>query len=72
MGWADWMIVELTIEEELHLEQTVREIQHCDDPKALAKLCVALTKQQWHQSRLLKQAVGHIASLDATFSCQEL
>jgi hypothetical protein len=72
MGWADWMIVELTMEEELHLEQTVREIQRCNDPKALAKLCVDLTKQQWHQSRLLKQAVGHIASLDSSFNCREL
>jgi hypothetical protein len=62
------MIVEQSIEEELQLEKTCREIQRCDDLEALSKLCIAMARQQWHQSKLLKQAVGHIASIDASMS----
>ena len=62
----EWMIVEQSIEEELQLEKTCREIQGCDDLEALSKLCIAMARQQWHQSKLLKQAVGHIASIDAS------
>tara|TARA_A100001201_G_scaffold129273_1_gene114600 strand:+ start:1193 stop:1390 length:198 start_codon:yes stop_codon:yes gene_type:complete len=64
----EWMIITQSIEEELQLERTVREIQHCDDLETLSQLCVAMARQQWHQSKLLKQAVGHIASIDASIS----
>ena len=64
----DWMIVEKSLEEELQLERTVREIKSCDDKELLTQLCVAMAQQSWHQSKLLKQAVGHIASLDASVS----
>jgi hypothetical protein len=66
----DWMVVEPSMEEELQLEQTVREIRQCNSAPALATLCVALTRQQWHQSKLLKQAVCHIASLDAVITAK--
>ena len=65
MGWADWMVVNQSLEEELELEQTVRKIQNCEDKEALIALCVALTRQNWHQSKVLKQAAGHIAERDA-------
>ena len=65
MGWADWMVVNQSLEEELELEHTVRKIQNCEDKEALISLCVALTRQNWHQSKVLKQAVGHIAERDA-------
>ena len=29
MGWADWMVVNQSIEEELELEKNVREVQNC-------------------------------------------
>ena len=64
----DWMIIEKSLEEELQLERTVREIKSCDDKELLTQLCVAMAQQSWHQSKLLKQAVGHIASLDAEIS----
>ena len=64
MGWADWMIVEQTLEEELGLERSVREIESCSDIEVLSQLCVALARQSWHQGKVLSQAVGHIASLD--------
>ena len=31
MGWADWMIVHQSLEEELELERTVRDVQSCGD-----------------------------------------
>ena len=65
MGWADWMIVEQSLEEELQLERTVREIQSCDDKDALTQLCVAMAQQNWHHSKMLRQAVNHIASMDS-------
>ena len=65
MGWADWMVVNQSLEEELQLERSVREIQSCEDVDVLVGLCVALTRQSWHQGKLLKQAVGHIAERDA-------
>lgn len=65
MGWADWMVVNQSLEEELELERTVREIRSCDDAEVLVVMCVALARQSWHQSKLLKQAVGHIAERDA-------
>ena len=71
MGWADWMIVTKTLEEELELERTVREIQSCDDKEVLSQLCVAMAQQSWHQTKLLKQAVGHIASFDAFMACSD-
>ena len=64
MGWADWMIVEQTLEEELGLERSVREIESCSDIEVLSRLCVALARQSWHQSKLLKQAVMRVAELD--------
>ena len=29
MGWADWMIVNQSLEEELELERNVRDVQGC-------------------------------------------
>ena len=60
----EWMIIEQTLEDELYLEATVREIQSCDDLEKLRSLCVSLTRQGYHQTKLIQQAVGHIASLD--------
>lgn len=60
----DWMVIEQTLEDELYLEATIRDIHSCDDLEKLRSLCAVLTRQGWHQSKLIQQAVGHIASLD--------
>ena len=65
MGWADWMVVNQSLEEELELERNVRDVQGCTDKDALKTLCVSLVRTNWHQAKLLKQAVGHIGELDA-------
>mgnify|MGYP003644285286 FL=1 len=63
----DWMVVKQSLEEELALERSTREIEDCDNPDVLSQLCVAMARQQWHQGKLLKQAVGHIALMEAVF-----
>ena len=66
MGWTDWMVVNQSLEEELELERNVRDVQGCSDESALKELCVSLVRTNWHQAKLLKQAVGHIGELDAS------
>jgi len=61
---TEWMIVEQSLEEELMLERSIREIEDCENIDVLSQLCVAMARQQWHQGKLLKQAVGHIAVLE--------
>jgi hypothetical protein len=65
MGWADWMVVDQSLEEELELERSVRDVQAATDEEALKAFCVSLLRTNWHQAKLLKQAVGHIAERDA-------
>lgn len=64
MGWADWMVVNQSLEEELELERGVREVQATTDEAALKAFCISLLRTNWHQAKLLKQAVGHIAERD--------
>jgi len=63
----DWMVVEQSLEEELRLERNIRFIEDCENIDVLSQLCVSLMRTQAHQSKLLKQAVGHIALMDAVF-----
>ena len=65
MGWADWMVVDQSLEEELELERSVREVNNCQDEEVLKQLCAGLVRQSWHQGKLLSQAVGRIGELDA-------
>ncbi len=71
MGWADWMVVNQSLEEELELERNVRDVQGCTDGDALKALFVSLVRTNWHQAQLLKQAVGHIGQLDASMACSD-
>ena len=61
---TEWMVVEQSLEEELTLERSIREIEDCENIDVLSQLCVAMARQQWHQGKLLRQAVGHIAGLE--------
>ena len=72
MGWADWMVVNQSLEEELELERNVREtFKIAADEDALKTLCVSLVRTNWHQAKLLKQAVGHIGELDESMLCSD-
>ena len=61
----EWMVIEKSLEEELHLEATIREIRACEDLEKMRGLCVALTRQAWHQTKILIPAVSHIAQLSS-------
>ena len=61
------MVVEPSLEEELTIERSVREIEDCDNADVLSQLCVSMLRTQSHQSQLLKQAVSHIALMEAVF-----
>ena len=71
MTWADWLVVEQSLEEELELERTVRGIKNSTDIHELQELCTALVKQQWHQRKLLCQAIERVAELDAKIACAD-
>ena len=64
MEW-DWMVVEQSLEDELALEGTVREIRKCTNKDELQIMCEILLRTNTHQAMLLRQAVGHIAEFDA-------
>ncbi len=61
------MVVEQSLEEELRLERNIRFIEDCENIDVLSQLCVSLMRTQTHQSKLLKQCVGHVALLEAVF-----
>ena len=61
----EWMVVEQSLEEELTLERSVREIEDCENIDVLSQLCVAMARQHWHQGKLLKQAVERVGELES-------
>jgi len=65
MAWADWMVVNLTLEEQLQLEREARSVLSHDDQEKVAQLCFQLIKQAHYQQILLNQAVGRITELEA-------
>ena len=69
MGWADWMVVNQSLEEELEVERSVREVYNCEDEQAVKELCAGLVRQSFHQGKLLSQAVSRIGELDAKLAC---
>lgn len=60
------MVVEQTLETELSLEKAVREIENAEDVEQIKKLCVSLTRQNWHYRQMMKQAVMHVAELETS------
>ena len=69
MGWADWMVFNPSTEELFEVARSVREVKNCTDEETLKTLCTSLVRQNWHQSKLLSQAVGRIGELDAKLAC---
>lgn len=58
------MVVNLTMEEELRIEQQARSILAASDEGQVRDLCAALSKQNAFQQKLIKQAVRHITELE--------
>jgi len=72
MTWGDWMVVNLTMEEELRIEQQARSILAASDEGQVRDLCAALSKQNAFQQKLIKQAVRHITELELKAELSEL
>lgn len=58
------MMVEMSLEEQLEIEKSVRCATGSADAQSIAKLCGALIRQNAYQSKLLKQATAHIAKIE--------
>lgn len=58
------MVVELPLEEQLMLERQVRAVHEQADTEAVAKLCATLIRQNYHQQKLLQQALKRIIELE--------
>jgi len=66
------MVVNLTMEEELRIEQQARSILAASDEGQVRDLCAALSKQNAFQQKLIKQAVRHITELELKAELSEL
>ena len=66
MAWGAWMVVEQSLEDELSLEKAVRSIDAAEDTGQIKQLCISLTRQNWHYRQMMKQAVMHVAELEAS------
>lgn len=65
MSWAEWMVVNPTMEQELQIEKNARiPLQH-HDADQVRELCSKLVRQSAIQEILLKQALGRIMELEA-------
>ena len=66
-----WMIFQQSLEDELAMERSVRSIYNSVDLEEIQGLCAALVRQNWHQRKLLCQAVNRISEMDAQLACLE-
>ena len=64
MAWGEWMVVKMSVEEELRLEASVRDIQNSVESVKVGRLCGSLLRQTYFQQALIKQAVTYIALLE--------
>ena len=61
----EWMVVTQTLEDELHLENSKRDIDRCCEVESLQDLCNAMTEQNWYLRKMLRQSISHIAQLES-------
>jgi len=70
-SWAEWMIISPSLEEEFSLEKDAKAIMEDDQHDQIAELCAQLSKQNWYQQRIIKQATAHILELEAKIECYD-
>ena len=61
MNFGEWMMVELSTEQQFTIEKQARALLESEDAGVLA---AALLKQACYQQQLLQQAVNEIARLE--------
>lgn len=64
------MSIEHSLEEELMIEQQIRNVHNHGNSKEVVELCASLIKQNHYQQKLLGQAVKRIMELEVTDECQ--
>jgi len=69
MGFADWMVVAPSLEQEFQLESDTKAILQDTEHEEIAELCAKLNKQVWYQQQLIIQATDHIRELEAKMAC---
>lgn len=65
MSWANWLVVELSMEQQLEMEKQARSALHHHDADEVRQLCASLIKHSQIQEILLKQATGRVIELEA-------
>ena len=71
MDDMQWMIFQQSLEDELAMERSVRSIYNTEDLEEIQGLCACLVRQNWHQRKLLCQAISRISEMDAQLVCLE-
>jgi hypothetical protein len=71
-SWAKWMVVELTLEQQLFLEAGSRELRKEKELDELKEIAVALLRQNQFQNQFIRQCVDKIAELEAVNVCNEI
>ena len=71
-SWADWMVVTLSLEQQLLVEAGARELKQEKSKEELLDIAVAFHKQCFVQSQLIKNCVDKIAELEAVNTCNEI
>lgn len=61
---SSWMAYEISLSEELKLEQAIREVSAHPDVAKVRALCASLMRSNYHQQQLLANAVGRIGELE--------
>ena len=69
-SWAKWMVVELSLEQQLMIEAGTRELKKQDPDEELVEVAVSLLQQNAIQSQLIKQCVEKISELEAKMLCK--
>lgn len=64
MAWGEWMVVSPSLQQQLELEKTVRDVTSHQDVERVRNLCASLMRQNYYHQLLIKQATGHIAKLE--------
>jgi hypothetical protein len=71
MSLAQWMIITPSLEQEFRLETDAKAIMEDDQHDQIAELCASLSKQNWYQQQVIKQATAHIMELEAKIECYD-
>ena len=59
-----WLMATASLEEELTIERAVRAIYHTEDIEEVQGLCASLIRQNFHQRKLLCEAVNKIVEME--------